>query len=250
MKNTQYRIDLNCDMGEGMDTDRDIMPFISSANIACGYHAGDEETIKRTIDYCLQHNVAVGAHPGFDDKVNFGRTEVMLSEEELYTLVSKQVQLVKTIAEDKGTRLHHVKAHGALYNMAAKNEMYARVLAQAVKDIDPALRYYGLSNSLMLAAAEAISLQPVAEIFADRTYQPNGQLTPRSQAGALITDVEVSVNQVMQLVKNGTVQTVDGSVIALAAETVCLHGDGSHAIDFAKMINRRLKDEGIEVAYM
>jgi UPF0271 protein len=250
MTHTHYSIDLNCDMGEGMETDKEIMPFISSANIACGYHAGDEATIRKTIEYCLQYNVAIGAHPGFDDKLSFGRKEVTLSEEELYQLVTKQVQLVKVIAEDRGGRLHHVKAHGALYNMAAKNETYARVLAQAVKDIDPALLFYGLSNSIMLTAAEAISLKSVAEVFADRTYQSDGQLTPRSHAGALITDVEASVNQVLQMVKNGTVQSVTGVVITLSADTICLHGDGVHAVNFAEMINARLKKEGIEVKYI
>lgn len=240
-------IDLNCDMGEGLDTDKDIMPFISSANIACGYHAGDEATIARTVDYCLQYDVAIGAHPGFADKANFGRTEMRLSEEELYHMVVAQVKLVKAIAEQKGGKLHHVKPHGALYNMAATDHIYAQVLAQAVRDTDPSLLFYGLSNSAMIAAAEAAGLCPVAEVFADRTYQDNGQLIPRSRQGALITDTDASINQVSQLVKEGTVRTLSGAVIPLAADTVCLHGDGIHAAALAQTIHRRLQEQGIKV---
>ena len=248
MNKEQNNIDLNCDMGEGLDTDKEIMPFISSANIACGYHAGDEATINRTIEYCLQYDVAIGAHPGFADKANFGRTEVRLDEEELYNLVTVQVKLLKAIAEEKGGHLHHVKSHGALYNMAATDEMYARVLVQAVKDIDPSLLFYGLSNSAMIKAAEAAGLQAAAEVFADRTYQDNGQLTPRSQQGALITNTEASVNQVLQLIREGTVTTLSGTVIPLLADTVCLHGDGAHAAVFAELISQQLKAHGIEVS--
>jgi UPF0271 protein len=223
-------------MGEGLETDKDIMPFISSANIACGYHAGDEATIGRTIDYCLQYDVAIGAHPGFDDRSNFGRTEMKLNNEELYSLVATQVNLVKTIAEEKGGKMYHVKAHGALYNMAAADPVYARVIAQAVSDIDPALLFYGLSNSIMLEAAEAAGLQSVAEVFADRSYQSNGQLTPRNQPGALITELDKSVGQVLQMVNSGTVQTLSGEIISMPADTICLHGDGAHAAAFAENI--------------
>lgn len=247
--NRQY-IDLNCDMGEGLDTDRTILPFISSANIACGYHAGDEKIIAQTIDYCLQHNVAIGAHPGFADKENFGRKEMLLNEDDLYTLVTTQIRLVKTIAEQKGARLKHVKPHGALYNMAATNRTYATTLARAVKDIDPALVFYGLSNSLMLAAAAEAGLTTAAEVFADRSYQDSGQLTPRSLPGALITDTAASVQQVLQLIKQGTVQTVTGKTIALAADTVCLHGDGEHAVVFAAAIYEQLVQNGIRIGHI
>lgn len=248
MNTARHSIDLNCDMGEGLDTDKNIMPFISTANIACGYHAGDEVTIRRTIDYCLLYGVAIGAHPGFDDKDHFGRREMQLDDEELYRLVSTQVKIMKAIAEEKGGKLHHVKPHGALYNMAAVDPVYARVLVEAVKDIDPALLFYGLSNSMMLTAAEAAGLQSVAEVFADRTYQDNGQLTPRSRPDALITDTEISVQQVLQLVSKGTVRTVSGSVITLPADTICLHGDGAHALAFADMISRELKAHDINIA--
>jgi len=247
---TRYYIDLNCDMGEGMNTDQAIMPFISSANIACGYHAGDETIIAQTIDYCLQHDVAIGAHPGFADRENFGRKEMLLDEGELYTLVTTQVRLVKKIAEQKGARLHHVKPHGALYNMAATNRQYAATLARAVKEIDPALVFYGLSNSIMLTAAAAAGLQTAAEVFADRSYQDSGQLTPRNLPGALIANTAASVQQVLQLIKQGTVQTITGKMIALAADTVCLHGDGEHAVAFAEAIHDQLVQSGISITHI
>ena len=248
MNTKQLSIDLNCDMGEGMETDKEIMPYISSANIACGYHAGDEAMIGKTVDYCLQYQVAIGAHPGFDDKANFGRKEIKMGASELYDLVATQINLVKTIAERNGGHLHHVKPHGALYNMAAADEAIAQVLAQATRDVDPSLLFYGLSNSALITAAIAAGLQPAAEVFADRTYQESGQLTPRSQPGALITEEDVSVNQVLQLVREGSVRTLSGNIIAMPADTVCLHGDGLHAVTFAQMINRKLQEQGITIA--
>jgi UPF0271 protein len=248
MEEMRFTIDLNCDMGEGMDSDKEIMPYISSANIACGYHAGDEAAIRRTVDYCLQFGVAIGAHPGFDDKANFGRKEIKMEASALHDLAAKQINLVKTIAEERGGRLHHVKPHGALYNMAAADDALAQVLVQATKAVDPSLIFYGLSNSAMITAAIAAGLQPAAEVFADRTYQDNGRLTPRSQPGALITEEALSVKQVLQMAREGKVRTISGNVIAMPAETVCLHGDGAHAVTFAQMINQKLREQGIAIA--
>lgn len=233
-------IDLNCDMGEGMPNDAAIMPWISSANIACGYHAGDENTIRETIALCLKYHVAIGAHPGFDDKPNFGRTAMKLSSKELYDLITLQLFVMDTACRKQNAKLHHVKVHGALYNMAAKDEEMSRVIAQAVKDFNPLLIYYGLSGSVMISQAKAAGLVTANEVFADRTYQPDGSLTPRSEKNALIESTEESMGQVMQMIEKETVTAVNGKAIPITADTVCLHGDGSHAAEFAEAIHQRL----------
>ena len=190
-------IDINCDLGEGMPNDASIMPFISSANIACGFHAGDETTIRNTIRLAVKNHLAVGAHPGFADKENFGRVEILLPTHEYYALVMEQLVLFKEIAEQEGVVVHHVKPHGALYNLAVKNEMVATEIAKAVHDFDPSLIYYALSNSAMLRIAEHMGLKTASEVFADRTYQDDGTLTPRTQRNAMLTDSEMAAKQVL-----------------------------------------------------
>lgn len=234
-------IDLNCDMGEGMDTDAAIMPFISSANIACGYHAGDRDTMIRTVTSALEHNVAVGAHPGFADKENFGRTEQHLSDTALYDLVAAQLDIMQSVCRTTGAVMKHVKPHGALYNMAAKTPDMARIIAKAVKDTDPSLCFFGLSNSWLIKAAAEAGLKTLSEVFADRTYQPDGSLTPRSHPNALIESEEQSLQQVLQMVNHQQVTTVHGQTIPLSAETICLHGDGAHAVAFAKAVYNTLR---------
>lgn len=238
-------IDLNCDMGEGMTTDERIMPFISSANIACGFHAGNLETMKRTTALALQHHVAIGAHPGFDDKEHFGRTEMYLSAKELYELISIQVIQLHKICVDAKTTLHHVKPHGALYNMAAKNQQMAATIAQAIKDVSEALIVYGLSGSYLISEAKALGLQTASEVFADRTYQDDGSLTPRKEKHALIENDEEAIEQVLHMIQYKTVKTVSGKHISIHAETICLHGDGKHAVEFAKKIHHTLKEKNI-----
>jgi 5-oxoprolinase (ATP-hydrolysing) subunit A len=232
-------IDLNCDMGEGMDTDAAIMPFISSANIACGYHAGNQDTMVRTVTLALEHQVAVGAHPGFADKENFGRTEQHLSDTALYDLVAAQLHIMQAVCRATGAVMHHVKPHGALYNMAAKTPEMARIIAKAVKDTDPALCLYGLSNSWLIKAATGLKTR--SEVFADRTYQPDGSLTPRNLPNAMIESEEQALQQVLQMVNQQQVTTVDGQIIPLTAETICLHGDGAHAVAFAKAVYNTLR---------
>lgn len=234
-------IDLNCDMGEGMDTDADIMPFISSANIACGYHAGDQDTMLRTVTLAMQHQVAIGAHPGFADKENFGRKEQQLSDTALYDLIAAQLGMMQSVCRAAGATLQHVKPHGALYNMAAKSPGMARIIARAVKDTDPTLRLFGLSNSWLIKAAAAAGLNTASEVFADRTYQPDGSLTPRNLPNALIESEEQALQQVVQMVTYQQVTTVDGQIIPLTAETICLHGDGAHAVAFAKAVYNTLR---------
>ncbi len=238
-------IDLNCDMGEGIGNDELLMPFISSANIACGYHAGNENEIKRVVELCIKYKVAIGAHPSFPDKENFGRNEMYLPAEEVYQLVKKQIEILNTITLAAGAKLHHVKPHGALYNMAAKDARLAHAIANAVKDVNAGLIFYGLSGSEMIEAATTMGLHTAREVFADRTYQQDGSLTPRPNANALITDTATAIQQVMQIIHSNKITTTNGETISLQADTVCIHGDGEHALEFAMALNEALQKAGI-----
>lgn len=234
------KIDINCDLGEGMPNDAAIMPYISSANIACGYHAGDESIMRNTIDLCLKHKVAIGAHPGFSDRKNFGRKPVLLSADELYNLVWKQMEIIQTICKEKNTKVHHVKLHGALYNIAAKDRAISKIVAQAVNDFDPELIFYGLSGSVMIEEAMALGLKTANEVFADRTYQPDGTLTPRTHQHALLEHVTDVVKQTEQIVTEKCVTTLTGEIMPLKVDTICIHGDGPYAVDFIQHIYRKL----------
>ena len=242
----QY-IDINCDMGEGIGNESFIMPFISSANIACGFHAGDEAEMKRVVELCLQFNVAIGAHPSFYDKQNFGRIEMNLSANEIQQLIREQLYILNNIVLAAGGKLHHVKPHGALYNMAAKDVRIAAGIAGAVKDFDSALVYYGLSGSVMIEEALKAGLSTANEVFADRTYEPDGSLTPRTESGALITNPNEAIQQVIQIILEEKVTTINGEKIAMQADTICIHGDGIHAVEFAKKIHQRLVATGIQI---
>jgi UPF0271 protein len=247
-------IDLNCDMGEGMDTDAAIFPFISSANIACGAHAGDETIMRRTVELAVRHGVAIGAHPSYPDREHFGRVDLLgdpapatglaLLEDSL----NEQLVALAAVCRDIGVRLHHVKPHGALYNRAARDGVVSGVIARVVAAFDPALLFYGLSGSGMAPAAATAGLNFVSEVFADRTYRPDGSLTPRSEPGALIENSPAAVAQALKMVREGRV-TVAGSPeeIALRAGTVCLHGDGAHAVEFARLIHDALIAAGMRI---
>jgi UPF0271 protein len=234
--NSMHTIDINCDLGEGFPNDKALMKFISSANIACGYHAGDIDTIKSTIAYCVENGVAIGAHPGFNDKANFGRTEMQLSDCELYDLVAEQITLMQDACKEMGAILHHVKPHGALYNMAAKNATMSYIIAGVIKELDPQLVLYGLSNSYLITEARALNIKTASEVFADRTYNAKGQLTPRAEPNAMIHTTENALAQVLKMIEHKTVIATDGSVVPLEAETICIHGDGDHAVSFARSI--------------
>lgn len=240
-------IDLNCDLGEGFPNDAALMPLISSANIACGFHAGDTETMRRTINMAVEHGVAIGAHPGFADKENFGRKEQQLSQQAYYDLVLTQLEAIDTLVRAAGGSLHHVKPHGALYNMAARDQELAYIIAHAVLDFNPALMVYGLSGSHSIRQAAGLGLKTASEVFADRSYQPNGMLTPRSQPGALIPDAASCIEQVLQMVRTGQVRATDGSLVSIQAETVCLHGDGDHAVEFARELRQVFSENEIGV---
>ena len=245
-------VDLNCDMGESfgawkMGNDAALMDFVSSVNIACGFHAGDASTIRKTIEIALKKGVAVGAHPSFPDLQGFGRREMKMSASEVYDIILYQIAAVKGICEAFGGKLHHVKPHGALYNQAAKNKNLAEAIAKAVKTIDKNLILYGLSVSFLISEAEKIGLRTASEVFADRTYQSDGTLTPRNLQNALISDVEKAVSQVLQMISEQTVTATNGEKISLKAESVCIHGDAAHALEFAKRINAKLKKEGVNI---
>jgi 5-oxoprolinase (ATP-hydrolysing) subunit A len=237
------RPDINCDMGEGIGNDELIMPFITSANIACGFHAGDEDTMKRTVELAMKHNVFIGAHPSYLDRENFGRTDIRIPLGEMYDLVTKQIHLLNEITKQAGATLHHVKPHGALYNMCARAKPLAAVVALAIKDVDDRLKLYGLSGSHLIHEAKKIGVKAVSEVFADRTYQDNGRLTPRSKPEALINETDKVVQQVLQMIKEGSVTSVSGKMIPIVAETICIHGDGEHAVEFAKAIHDAINKE-------
>lgn len=240
--------DLNCDMGEGIGNDAAIIPYITSANIACGYHAGDEATMRDTVMLAKSAGVAIGAHPSFLDKENFGRTEIKaITPRQVYELVTTQLHLFQKIVLECNAQLHHLKPHGALYNMAARDPSLAQAIAHALYDFDKSLILFGLSGSHLITEAKAMGIRTSSEVFADRTYQDDGSLTPRTQPNALIHDEEQSLKQVLQMIKNGKVISTSGNEISITAETICLHGDGENAVAFAKSIYNRLKAENIEM---
>ncbi len=236
-------IDLNCDLGEGFPYDAELMLIITSANIACGYHAGDRDIMRRTVELALQHGVNIGAHPGFDDKEHFGRRELQLSDQAYYDLLAVQLHIMAEVLCEAGVQMKHVKPHGALYNMSARDPKLANIIAQAVLDYDPALVLFGLSGSASITEAEKLGLKTMSEVFADRSYQPDGSLTPRSLPGALIKDEEMCRQQVYDMAVRGKVRALDGTEIPILAQTICLHGDGDHAVEFAKTVAAALAAE-------
>lgn len=212
-----------------MAYEKQLLPFIDAANIACGYHAGDTDTMRITLEGCLEYNILAGAHPSFNDRVNFGRKEMELPLSEVYALVRDQILKLDMIMKELGGKLHHVKPHGALYNMSAKNRELAHTIARAVKDHDPSLVVFGLRRSHSILAAAELGLKTAHEIFADRTYQPDGSLTPRSAPNALIQDAEEMIFQLKRMQEESD------------TDTVCIHGDGPYAIEFAELIHQTLR---------
>jgi UPF0271 protein len=236
--------DLNCDTAEGTGNEDSLLPFITSANIACGFHAGDEDTMKRVVDLCLQHGVRIGAHPSYRDRENFGRIDLMgisVQPADVHSLVAEQVYALQKITRERGADLHHVKPHGALYNRAARDPDVAQTICIAVREVDPALTLYGLSGSLMGEAALFYGLKFMHEVFADRTYREDGSLTPRTEKNALIDDEEEALSQALRLVQHGEVRSVNGKSVRMKAETICIHGDGKHAVHFARILHQHLR---------
>lgn len=246
-----YKVDLNCDMGESFGVyklghDEEILDYVTSANIACGFHAGDPATMRRTVRMALEKDVAIGAHPGFQDLAGFGRRNFHLSAQEIYDLVVYQIGALSAFVSAEGGLLQHVKAHGALYNMAARDAVYAEAVAEAVYDVNPALILFGLAGSELIATGNKTGLRTASEVFSDRTYQAGGTLTPRSEANALITDPDEAISRVVQMVREGKILTVQGTNAELKADTICIHGDGVNALAFAEKISKSLAEAGIK----
>ena len=247
-----FKIDINCDMGESfgnyqLGRDEEILDYVTSANIACGFHAGDPATMKKTVRLALEKGVGIGAHPGFQDLIGFGRREIKVTPEEAYDLVIYQIGALYGFTKAEGGKLQHVKPHGALFNMAAKDAALSNAIAEAVYDVDPELILFGLSGSELVKAGQRIGLRAASEVFSDRTYQEDGTLTSRREANALIKDSVEAINQVVKMVKEQQVTSVQGSTVSIAADTVCIHGDGEKALEFAEQISATLKKENIEI---
>jgi len=245
-------VDLNCDMGESfgawtLGQDAEIMPFVTSANVACGFHAGDPGVMRQTVRLALRQGVAIGAHPGLPDLVGFGRRNLDISPEEAFDMTVYQLGALAAVVRAEGGKLHHLKPHGALYNMAATNARLAESIAEAIYKVQPELTLYGLAGSELTKAGEKTGLKTAHEVFADRTYQANGTLTPRRQPDALITNAEAAIAQVLRMVQGGWVRTQQGHEVAIRADTVCLHGDGAHALDFARQLRAALAHAAVEV---
>ena len=238
MKNT---IDLNCDMGEGfgvweMGDDYSLLKYIDSTNIACGWHAGDPDRMKKLVNAAIGEDVFIGAHPSLPDLVGFGRREMAITPNDAYNFVIYQGGALKAFVEAKNGRLHHIKPHGALYNQAAKNIELAKAIATAVRDLGNEVILYGLAGSCYVEAAQSVGVKLWEEVFADRRYTSEGYLVPRTESGALINDEDEAVQQALRMASNGEVLSIDQKLIKLQADTLCIHGDGSSALEFARKI--------------
>ena len=247
-----YKIDLNCDLGESygayrLGMDEEIIPLISSANVACGFHAGDFNTMEKTAKLCAENGISMGAHPGFPDLQGFGRRNMNLSPAEVRNLITYQVGALEAFCRSAGARLRHVKPHGALYNMAAKNAELVKAICQGIYDFDPSLILLGLSGSEMLGQAKEIGLPYAAEVFADRAYEDDGTLVARSKPGAMITDEDEAVRRVIRMILEHKVTSINGNEIEICPDSVCVHGDSPKALLFVKKIRSALEAEGIAI---
>jgi UPF0271 protein len=240
-------IDLNCDLGEGYSGDGELMQIVSSANIACGGHAGDEATMAATIVLAHKNGVAIGAHPSYRDRENFGRISVDISHTEIMELVAEQIVKLKWIADRLDAAVSHVKPHGALYNQAADDPVIASAIVKAVYEADSSLTLFGLAGSILLDEGRNAGIRVVGETFADRRYTYNGRLAPRSMSGAVIDDPLIAAEQALKIALGQPITTIDGNDIIIDAETICIHGDGVNAVSTARTIRTYLEKNSIEV---
>ena len=246
------RVDLNCDLGESFGNykcglDADVIPHISSANVACGFHASDPLVMMKTVALAKQHDVAVGAHPGYPDLVGFGRRNMSVSVDELKAMVQYQIGALKAFCDVQGMTLQHVKPHGALYNMAAKDEKIAKAICLGIYDVSPKLILMGLAGSEMLRQAELLGLPAASEVFADRAYEDDGTLVARSKPGAMIEDEDLAVERVIRMIRENKVESISGKEITIRPDSVCVHGDSEKALLFVKKIRNALERENISV---
>ena len=248
-------VDLNCDLGESFGNykcgmDEEVIPFITSANVACGFHASDPVVMQKTVKTAKEHQVCVGAHPGYQDLVGFGRRNMVLQPAEITAIVQYQIGALSAFCTAAGITLQHVKPHGALYNMAVKDEKIAAAICEGIASIDQQLILLGPAHSQLVAAAEKCGLPTANEVFADRAYEEDGTLVARSKPGAVITDRDTAIARVIQMVKKGTVTAITGKEIEVEADSICVHGDSPAALEFVRSIHAALKAEGIGLAPM
>lgn len=246
------QIDLNCDLGEAFGNysfggDKDILPLITSANIACGFHAGDANVMNETIQLAKRHNIGIGAHPGLPDLQGFGRRKLDMSPEEVYNIVVYQLGALNGFCQIHDVKMNHVKPHGALYQMGAKDKSIASAIAQAVYDFDKTVVFVGLANTLLISEAKKLGLKTASEVFADRRYEDDGQLVSRKEPDAVISDSDEALNQVVKMVTENKVISKNNKEITLQADTICVHGDGAHALEFVTKIREKLTKEGIDI---
>ncbi len=247
------KVDLNCDLGESFGAytiglDSAVIPFISSANVACGYHASDPVVMSKTVAMCRENGVAVGAHPGFPDLMGFGRRNMNVSPADAKAYVMYQIGALDAFCKANGMTIQHVKPHGALYNMAGKDYALAKAICEGIYEVNPNYILLGLSGSNLIKAAEDTGLRAAKEVFADRGYMDDGSLVPRTQPGAMVTDEDVMIRRVIGMVKDGTVETVSGKIIPIRADSVCVHGDGEKAVAFVQRIRSELTAAGVTIA--
>lgn len=249
------QIDLNCDLGESFGNyqcgmDAEVIPYITSANVACGFHASDPVVMMRTVAMAKKYHVGIGAHPGFPDLQGFGRRNMTMQPEEIKAMIIYQIGALSAFCQAEGTMLRHVKPHGALYNMAGKNMEMAMAICEGIAEVDPDLKVLAQAGSCLETAAGKCGLSFAKEIFADRAYEEDGSLVARSKPGAMITDEDEAVCRVISMVKDGKVTAITGKEIAVQADSVCVHGDGPKAVAFVKKIRAALEAAGIEVCRM
>lgn len=247
-----YKVDLNADLGEsfgaytiGMDSE--VLRYITSANVACGYHAGDPLVMQKTVALAAERNTAVGAHPGFPDLMGFGRRNMNITPDEARAYIKYQVGALMAFTKSCGIKMQHVKPHGAFYNMAAVNDKLAEAICRGIYEVDPELIMLGLAGSAHIRAAESVGLRTASEVFADRGYMEDGTLVPRSMAGAIIHDRNEAIARTIRMVKEGVVETVTGKIIPIKADSICVHGDNPDAVNFVKDIREKLEQEGVIV---
>ncbi|WP_097027268.1 LamB/YcsF family protein [Clostridium peptidivorans] len=247
-----FKVDLNSDLGESFGNykiglDEEVIKYVTSVNIACGWHAGDAEVMENTIKIAKENGVAVGAHPGFPDLMGFGRRNLSVNPGEMKAYIKYQLGALMAFAKAEGEKIQHVKPHGAMYNMAAKDLTLATAIAEAICEVDRDIILLGLANSELIKAGEQVGLKVANEVFADRAYNADGTLVARSKKGAVIHDADVAISRVVRMVKEGKVTAITGEDVNINAQSICVHGDNPDAVKFVKEIKTRLQEEGIEI---
>ncbi len=247
------KVDLNSDLGESFGAytigmDDEVIKLVSSANIACGFHASDPVVMRHTVEMAVAANIGIGAHPGFYDLMGFGRRNMNISPKEAYAYVTYQLGALSAFCKQQGAKIDHVKPHGALYNMAGKDYELAKGICSAIYDFDPDLILLGLSGSQMIKAGGDVGLRCANEFFADRAYEDDGSLRARTKEGSMIEDESEAIERVVKVIRTGKVTTYSGNELELKIDSICVHGDNAHALEFVRVIRKRLAEEGIEIA--